>query len=164
MDVNPRVVSYHPEMPRAGSCLGDARGWERWVELVEQCPDLYLAGMPCTDYASLGKRQGSAGKKNGDLFIIQIDTIKSLNPKIVILEMVPTALETNEGYEVKLLIENLSTHYHVNADILSCWKYGDPTARERLIFSCLRRDCFPENICRDRDKCRDSRRGRRRER
>ena len=95
--------------------------------------DYYKAGMPSTNYASLGDREGGKGSKGGELFVSQAETILTLKPKMFRLEMVPTALETNDGHEVECVIAGLSRHYHVDARILDCWRYGDPTSRRRLI-------------------------------
>ena len=127
-------------------CFGDTRAWKDWVHLISNEVDYMKSGQPCTDYASLGKRQGRHGSKGGDLFLLQLKIIEHLKPKIVRLEMVPTALDVNEGYEVKMVLETLSSTYHVNPDILTCWKYGDPTARQRIIIVGLRRDLYKTNM------------------
>ena len=140
----------------SAKCLGDARDWRKWSKNLIGLIDYYKAGMPCTDYASLGYQEGCLGKKGGDLFLLQIETILHLLPKICRLEMVPTALDVNNGYEVRKLVSELSKKYTVHADIIECWRYGDPTARTRLIIIGLRRDIFegvewewPDHMCDD---------------
>ena len=136
-------------------CLGDARDWRRWTKKFKPSQiDYYKAGMPCTNYASLGDREGGKGSKGGELFVSQAETILTLKPKMFRLEMVPTALETNDGHEVECVIAGLSRHYHVDARILDCWRYGDPTSRRRLIIVGGDRDIvqanwyhWPEPIC-----------------
>ena len=49
---------------------------------------------------------GYRGKKGGDLFVDQIDLIDHLKPYVVCLEMVPTALKVNQGWEVKTVLES----------------------------------------------------------
>ena len=111
----------------------DARRWEEWEGNIPKHFDYYKAGMPCPDYAALGKQLGCKGNKGGDLFILQLLFIESKLPKIVRLEMVPTALDTNDGDEVKFVISKLSDlGYTVHAKVISCWEHGDPTARKRL--------------------------------
>ena len=90
-------------------CYGDTRDWKQWCDQIPSEIDYLKSGQPCTDYASLGKRQGRHGKKGGDLFMLQVDIILHLKPKIINLEMVPTAIETNDGYEVQWVFDNLST-------------------------------------------------------
>ena len=136
-------------------CLGDARDWRRWAERFKPGQiDYYKAGMPCTNYASLGDREGELGNKGGELFVTQAETILTLRPKTFRLEMVPTALETNGGREVECVIAGLSHHYHVDARVLDCWRYGDPTSRRRLMIVGGARDIvqaewyqWPEPIC-----------------
>ena len=68
--------------------------------------------------------------------------------------MVPSALEVNDGAEVRFVLESLAIHYKVYADVLDCWRYGDPTARSRLFIIALRKDVFhdvewvwPDHAC-----------------
>lgn len=63
-------------------CYGDTRNYESWIHLIDE-PDYVKAGQPCTDYASLGKQLGRFGKKGGDLFMLQVDILLKLNPKII---------------------------------------------------------------------------------
>ena len=56
--------------------------------------------------------------------------------------MVPTAFETNGGRELRWVLKNLAKHYLVDFKTVSCWKYGDPTSRKRIIIVALRRDIF----------------------
>ena len=99
--------------------------------------------MPCPDYAALGKRMGYRGKKGGDLFVDQLDLIEHLMPYVVCLEMVPTALKVNKGWEVQTVIETLSKKYNVTSEVIQCWRYGDVSARERLMIIGLRRTFSP---------------------
>ena len=39
------------------------------MHLLTEQVHYYKAGMPCPDYAALGKRMGYRGKKGGDLFV-----------------------------------------------------------------------------------------------
>ena len=106
-------------------CHGNAREWRTWSKRFTPGEiDYYKAGMPCTDYASLGSHEGAMGHKGGDLFVLQAQTILTLLPKVFRLEMVPSALDTNDGYEVKCVIEGLSTHYNIDADVVACWEHG----------------------------------------
>ena len=114
-------------------CFHDARQWEEWEGHIPNHFDYYKAGMPCPDYAALGAKKGCNGNKGGDLFITQLLFIERKLPKIVCLEMVPSALETNNGDEVRFVMTQLEhTGYTVHADIINCWEHGDPTARKRL--------------------------------
>ena len=78
------------------------------MHLLTEQVHYYKAGMPCRDYAALCKRMGYRGKKGGDLFVDQLDLIEHLMPYVVCLEMVPTALKVNQGWEVKTVIETQS--------------------------------------------------------
>ena len=67
---------------------------------------------------------------------------------VVCLEMVPTALKINRGWEVKTVIESLSKKYNVTSEVIMiqciCWRYGDVSARERLMIIGLRKDIFTD--------------------
>lgn len=126
-------------------CVGDARDWRQWSDRYSPGEiDYYKAGMPCTDYASLGYREGALGSKGGDLFLLQAQTIIKLRPKTFRLEMVPTALDVNDGYEVACVINGLSRYYNIDADVVRCWEHGDPTSRSRLIICGLCTDIFAD--------------------
>ena len=53
------------------------------------------------------------------------DLIDHLKPYVVCLEMVPTALKVNQGWEVKTVLESLSREYKVTSEVIQCWRYGD---------------------------------------
>ena len=135
-------------------CYGDTRAWREWVPLITEGIDYLKAGQPCTDYASLGKQLGRHGKKGGDLFLLQVQIILALKPKVLRLEMVPNALNVNDAYEVKAVLSELSTLYHVHSGLIPCWQHGDASARIRLFIVGLRSDIFdddawewPDAIC-----------------
>ena len=121
-------------------CLGDARDWKEWIHKLPHDLDYYKAGMPCPDYTSLGSKEGIAGKKGGDLFVLQIAIILYLLPKVVRLEIVPFCLEINDGFEFKHVVDELSAHYKVYSKVVECWRYGDATARKRLFIIGVRND------------------------
>ena len=123
-------------------CLGNNRDWKSWTENVTEAVDYLKSGTPCTDYASLGSRQGRLGQKGGDLFCEQVYIIKKLKPKVIRLEMVKTAIEVNDGYELEWVMDNLSHDYKIYSKLIKVWRYGDPSARERIFIMGLRRDCF----------------------
>ena len=125
--------------------MGSARDWKEWSEIFTPGEiDYYKAGMPCTNYATLGAKEGASGSKGGDLFLLQTETILALKPKTFRLEMVPSALDTNDGFEVMQVIESLSESYQIDARVIDCWEHGDPTSRSRLFIVGLRADIFKD--------------------
>ena len=87
---------------------------------------------------------GYLGKKDGDLFVDQLDLIDYIKPYVVCLEMVPTALKVNQGWEIKTVLESLSKEYNVTSEVIRCWRYGDVSARERIMIIGLRKDIFTD--------------------
>ena len=74
-----------------------------------------------TTQPSRGKKFGCKGNKGGDLFILQLLFIERKFPKMVCLEMVPSALDTNGGDEIKFVLAHLTNlGYTVHADIIKC--------------------------------------------
>ena len=121
--------------------MGDARDWAKWSHLIRGDIDYYKSGMPCTNYSSLGDRKGSGGDKGGDLYLEQLLFIAHHRPKCCRLEMTPTALDTNDGMEVKFIHDKLAElDYVVYSDIIDCFRYGDPTSRRRLMIIAIRSD------------------------
>ena len=90
--------------------------------------------------------QGSGGKKGGELFVEQLESIFALNPKVVRLEMVPSVETVNDGKELKLVLETLSERYRVHHKVLEMWRYGDPTTRQRLFIVGFHKDHFPRDF------------------
>ena len=56
-------------------CLGDTKAWKEWISCITREIDYLKSGQPCTDYSTGGSMQGSGGKKGGELFVEQLDTI-----------------------------------------------------------------------------------------
>ena len=122
-------------------CYGDNRDIDSWGDQITQPVHYVKSGTPCTDYASLSKnRVGCRGTRGGDLFLQQVDIIDAIRPLVVRIEMVPSALYTNDGKEVKTLMEALSDLYTVHARVVKCWEHGDVTSRQRLMIIGLDRE------------------------
>ena len=125
-------------------CLGDTKAWRSWLPCVTREVDYLKSGQPCPDYSFAGSQKGAGGNNGGELFVEQLEPIIALMPKVVRLEMVPSAYEVNGGFELNLVRETLSKHYFVHEKILDCWRYGDATVRKRLFIVALRRDLFTD--------------------
>ena len=44
------------------------------------------------------------------------------------------------------MLKELAEHYLVDFRTIECWRYGDPTARKRIIIIGLRRDLFTDVV------------------
>jgi site-specific DNA-cytosine methylase len=121
-------------------CLGEQDDWPRWFKKLAHEVDYLKSGTPCTHYAALGNRKGSKSS-SGFLFLSQLLMIGKVKPKVARIEMVPTALEVNNGEEVNLVVSELEqSGYQVHMEILDCQAYGDPSNRSRLFIIAIRND------------------------
>ena len=135
-------------------CHGDMLDYPNWLRTIREAVHYYKSGTPCTDFAVLGSQKGATGP-TGALFLAQMLLIQRIMPAIVRLEMVPGALLTNNGDEVREAVEQLEAMgYTVSYKVLDCWKYADPTARRRLFIVGLRSDVaaktkweWPKELC-----------------
>ena len=92
------------------SGLGDH--WKvNFEEIKKTLPptNVFVSGMPCTDYSRAGSMKGMAGI-TGSMFVRQAETILILEPDIFCLEQSDAILETNND-ALQQLRNALSTKY-----------------------------------------------------
>ena len=53
-------------------------------------------------------------------------------------------LKVYRGPEVKTVLESLSRKYKVTSEVIQCWRYGDVSARERIMIIGLCKDIFTD--------------------
>ena len=116
--------------------------------------DIYVAGPPCQDVSSAGKRRGRCTLvPRLTLFIESITFVKSASPKCFILENVPPLLKAMNGeFFLGVLADLRDAGYHVSYEIMNTAHHGIPHHRPRLYIVGLRHDiadkplCFPGSI------------------
>lgn len=103
--------------------------------------DAYICGFPCQPFSNLGLKKGTKDKK-GIIMFYCIDTIKKTLPKFFILENVPNIVNTNNGNDFKVLINELNKikKYNIYVDKLNALDYGSPQIRKRIFIIGLRKD------------------------
>jgi DNA (cytosine-5)-methyltransferase 1 len=115
--------------------------------------DIYVCGFPCQAFSQAGHRRGFDDKR-GIVFFSCLSTIKTLKPKIFILENVKGLLSHDKGKtfkQIKKELENL-TNYSVYNQVLNTRNYGIPQNRERVFFVGIRHDVhhnpfsFPQKL------------------
>lgn len=96
--------------------------------------DLYVAGWPCQTFSVMGKQAGFNDPNKGTIFFECWDTIRSIKPKIFILENVKGLISHDKGNTFKVIKEYLSklTNYNIYYDIYNTLDYGLPQNRERI--------------------------------
>ena len=115
-------------------CLGDTFKVD-WSQ--QRVPDLLDSGQNCEAYSGSGPRsQGlPAGRyhKTGWMFVKQVDHILTLQPTSIKLEMSEGANDTNDGEEIQMVMDGLSSMYYCHlCRRLPTWKYGDGSNRKRM--------------------------------
>ena len=65
------------------------------------------------------------------LYVKHADLILKIQPMVAILEQTANAIDINNGTEVKLLMDQLSTMYIIHHKIVQVWRHGDPSNRQR---------------------------------
>lgn len=96
--------------------------------------DVYVAGFPCQPFSKAGKR-GDTSDPRGKIFFSCVDTIKKTEPKLFILENVPSIMTINKGQTFQLIKKTLSEEcpgYFIYYWVLNTKDYGIPQHRRRL--------------------------------
>lgn len=122
--------------------------------------DILDGSPPCTTFSMAGEREKSWGKEKkfregqkeqtlDDLSFVFIETIKKLQPKVVIMENVEGLLLANAwSYVQKIYKKIIDAGYRLNHWLLKGEYMGVPQTRHRVFFIAIRNDLNinPENI------------------
>ena len=115
---------------------------------AEKIPDfdILCAGFPCQPFSNGGNKK-SFDDKRGRLFdeIIRIATTKK--PRFMFLENVKHIKKISDGAVFKYILEELAkADYEVYVAEISPHQLAIPQQRERVIFTCVRKDVYdPKN-------------------
>jgi len=104
--------------------------------------DILCGGFPCQPFSNGGNKK-SFDDKRGKLFdeIIRIATTKK--PRFMFLENVKHIKKISDGQVFKYILEQLDkANYEVNVSEISPHQLGIPQQRERIIFTCIRKDIY----------------------
>jgi DNA (cytosine-5)-methyltransferase 1 len=101
-------------------------------------PDWIAGGFPCQDLSVAGKRAGLAGQRSG-LFWEFVRILGEFRPGGVLLENVPGLLSSNEGRDMRTVVDALGElGYGWAYRILDAQWFGVPQRRRRVfIVGCL---------------------------
>jgi len=108
--------------------------------------DILCAGFPCQSFSNSGKKGGLSDKR-GQLFeyILQIATLR--NPPFMFLENVKHIMKIDGGKVFDHILRRIrETGYEVDIIELSPHQLGVPQQRERVVFTCVRRDIYRGNV------------------
>lgn len=107
--------------------------------------DILCGGFPCQPFSNAGNK-GSRSDSRGQLFdeIIRIANLR--NPKYMFLENVKHIMKISDGEVLKYILTQLDDNgYKVFLNVLSPHQLGIPQQRERVVFSCIRKDIYDKN-------------------
>ena len=151
VEIDPKIAAmyranHHPEFfyrmdLRNFNTLPDA-------ELPEELfgIDILDGSPPCTVFSTAGKREagwgvakqfreGQAKQRLDDLFFVFIETVRKLQPKVVVAENVPGLLHKNaQGYVNQIIREFRDAGYDVQIFSLNTAYMDVPQARHRVFF------------------------------
>lgn len=114
--------------------------------------DILDGSPPCTTFSMAGKREEGWGKKKkfregqveqtlDDLSFVFIDTVKKLQPKVVVMENVEGLIKGNAwAYVQKIYKQFNDIGYQVKHWLLKGQYMGVPQTRHRVFFIALRND------------------------
>jgi site-specific DNA-cytosine methylase len=111
-------------------CLGNSFTNESKYDAMET-PDYMTSGFPCSNFSRSGDHTGEDGI-TGWMFVQQARIFIRIQPKTLRMEISDYATEVNDGREVREVIKQLSSIYHLYADIINVWQHGDLSNRARL--------------------------------
>ena len=110
----------------------------------EEVPDfdILCAGFPCQPFSNGGKKK-SFKDARGNLFEEIIRIAKCKKPSFMFLENVKHILKVDNGNVFKTILTKLrEIDYVVSCQTLSPHQLGIPQQRERVIFTCIKKDVY----------------------
>ena len=149
VEIDPRIAevytaNHHP----LHSYIMDIRDFNKLQEIPEDLKDLDVldGSPPCSTFSMAGSREKAWGKKKqfregqaeqtlDDLFMVFLDTVEKLRPKIVVAENVEGMLRGNaRGYVAEIIDRFQALGYQVQLFKLNARDYDVPKERERIFF------------------------------
>jgi DNA (cytosine-5)-methyltransferase 1 len=116
--------------------------FEKLDTIVQDELDVLVGGPPCQGFSIAGKRLGDDPRNK--LWLAYINIIEKYNPKVVLLENVPTIVSTKNGKILEKIVESFSEYgYDVSVKILLASHYGVPQNRKRAFFVAVKKGLRP---------------------
>lgn len=102
--------------------------------------DILCAGFPCQPFSISGKME-NFNDDRGRLFYEIVRIARFHKPLVMLLENVKNIVSIDNGSVVKTIQSKLEeVGYEVHMHVLNASNFGVPQTRERVYFSCLRKD------------------------
>lgn len=95
--------------------------------------DLVVGGAPCQPFSNIGKKQGQADEKNGDLFLEFVRMVKGIQPKAFIFENVAGITQGRHSGVLEYMYSQFEGEgYGISNTKLNAADYGVPQRRKRF--------------------------------
>lgn len=108
--------------------------------------DILTGGFPCQPFSNAGKKK-SFDDDRGNLFMQIVRIAVDKSPKFLFLENVKHIKRISEGRVMTYILNKLDEiGYKVQVVELSPHQLGVPQQRERVVFICVRKDIYTEDI------------------
>jgi DNA (cytosine-5)-methyltransferase 1 len=103
--------------------------------------DVLMGGVPCQSFSQAGKQKGIADNR-GQLILDFANMVKTLLPKVFLIENVKGLLHHNKGETLKYILEEYENigQYTIQYKVLNANDFNVPQKRERLIIVGVRKD------------------------
>lgn len=162
-EIDPRMNKVYVENhhPKYNYCE-DIRDFNKREDLPEELYSLDIldSSPPCTTFSMAGEREDSWGKQKkfregqveqtlDDLSFVAIETVKKLQPKVVIMENVEGLLNGEAWKYVQEIYSKFDeANYYVTHKLLKAEQMGVPQKRHRVFFIAFRKDLafHPSNV------------------
>lgn len=107
--------------------------------------DVITGGFPCKPFSLIGKGEGEADEKNGDLAFHFFRVIDERRPKAFLMENVGGLItKKHRAFFDELVAKFEKTGYRVKWAYLDVWEYGVPQNRKRVFAVGVRNDIEAE--------------------
>ncbi len=108
--------------------------------------DVVVGGFPCQPFSYSGKRLGENDPR-GKLYLSMLEAVKTINPKVFLMENVKGILDIDNGETISKIINEFSSlGYNVNYQLYQAYEYGIPQSRSRVFIVGLNRDDFNDDF------------------
>lgn len=111
----------------------DVNTIEKYSNLRKNQIDVFIGGAPCQSFSTAGKRLGVSDSR-GNLLLKYIDLIKTIKPRVAVLENVQGLLSIEGGNLIKKIIKTLKrSGYGVMCELYNTADFGVAQVRKRVI-------------------------------
>lgn len=102
--------------------------------------DAFAYGFPCNSFSQVGKRQGIANEKFGQLYWYGVEVLRKYHPKWFMAENVSGIRSAGSGDFQTILKDLQESGYRLVCNLYKSEQYGVPQTRHRVVIVGIRSD------------------------